>query len=186
MRLVIVGAQSTGKSTLAADLVERLPSARLEPEPFRVLRSTLGLVSGADTMTPEHELALIEYNQRRLGAVRGQENVVYDRCALDALAHARVARTLGNEAFTSDWIKRLETETDKALAVVDVVVLVRIGTDLPLMDDGVRSTDESYRRRVDEEITTLAMKYAGFIEAKGDRQERVHNLARELTARGWF
>ena len=118
--------------------------------------------------------------------MRGQENVVYDRCALDALAHARVARTLGNEAFTSDWIKRLETETDKALAVVDVVVLVRIGTDLPLMDDGIRSTDESYRRRVDEEIATLAMKHADFIEAKGDRQERVHNLVRELTARGWF
>ena len=137
-------------------------------------------------MTPEHELALIEYNQRRLRAVRGQENVIYDRCALDALAHARVARTLGNRAFTDDWISRLETETDKALALVDVVVLVRVGADLPLMDDGVRSTDERYRDQVDQEITRLAMKHSGFTEAKGNRQERVRNLTRELSGKGWL
>jgi nicotinamide riboside kinase len=186
MRLVIVGAQSTGKSTLAADLAERLPSSRVEPEPFRVLRKQLELISGADTMTPEQELALIEHNQRRLAAVRGQENVVYDRCALDALAHACVARDLGNHAFTNEWIKRLETETSKALAVVDVLVLVRIGSDLPLIDDGVRSTDEPYRKRVDEKITSLAREHPGFMEVKGTRQERVDALTKGLVDSGWL
>ncbi|MAB28748.1 MAG: hypothetical protein CMJ53_05655 [Planctomycetaceae bacterium] len=186
MRLVLVGAQSTGKSTLAADLAERLPSSRVEPEPFRVLRSQLNLISGADTMKPEHELALIEHNQRRLAAVRGQENVIYDRCALDALAHAYVARDLANEAFTTEWIERLESETRKALAVIDVVVLVRISADLPLMDDGVRSTDEPYRKRVDEKITSLARKHPGFMEAKGTRQERVQALIEGLVDTGWL
>ena len=186
MRLVLVGAQSTGKSTLAADLAARVPSSRVEPEPFRVLRSQLKLISGADTMTPEQELALIEHNQKRLAAVRGQENVIYDRCALDALAHACVARDLGNASFTPEWIKRLETETNKALAVVDVVVLIRIGSDLPLMDDGVRSTDEAYRRQVDEKITSLARKHPGFMEVKGTRQERVQTLMEGLTDSGWL
>ena len=152
MRLAIVGAQSTGKSTLAADLAEVIPSSRVEPEPFRVLRRQLNLVSGADTMTPEQELALIEHNQRRLTAVRGSEQVIYDRCALDALAHASVARDMQNPAFTEAWMARLEAETMKALAVIDVLVLVRVGSDLPLMHDGVRSTDHSYRKKIDQKI----------------------------------
>jgi len=186
MRLAIVGAQSTGKSTLATDLAEKLPYARVEPEPFRVLRERLELISGAETMTPEQELALIKHNQKRLAAVRGQEHVIYDRCALDALAHAHVARDQGNTAFTDEWLQRLEHETRKALDVLDVLVLVRIGADLPLMDDGVRSTDESYRRKVDERISSLAFEHPRVMEAKGTRTDRVDALLGGLTDAGWL
>jgi len=184
MRLAIVGAQSTGKSPLAADLAEVIPCSRVEPEPFRVLRNELKLISGADTMTPEQELALIEHNQRRLRAVRGSEQVIYDRCALDALAHACVARDMENPAFTDSWMARLESETMKALEVVDVLVLIRVGSDLPLMNDGVRSTDHTYRSKVDEKIALLAGRHHGFMEAKGSRRQRVQAIIERLTDSG--
>ena len=70
--------------------------------------------------------------------------------------------------------------------MVDVLVLVRISEDLPLMDDGVRSTDEPYRERVDEKITALARRHPGFREAKGTREERVQALLEGLVDTGWL
>ena len=182
MRIAISGAQSTGKTTLAHALVEVLHHSRVEPEPFRVLQTQLKLVSGAQTMTPEQELALIQHNQRRLSALRAAETVVFDRCALDALAHARVARDSGNRAFTDTWLIQLAEETQRALAVVDLLLVVRIEADVPLAADGVRSTDESYRRLVDAEIARLAESHSQVSEIGGTTPERVEQVRKLVEA----
>ena len=176
MRIAISGAQSTGKTTLAHALVEVLENSRVEPEPFRVLRSQLKLVSGPQTMSPQQELALIEHNQRRLTALRAAETVVFDRCALDALAHARVAQNSGNRAFTEEWLTTLGQKTQQALAVVDLLVVVRIDPEIPLALDGVRSTDESYRRLVDEQIAQISHEHPNAHEVRGSTQERVEQI----------
>lgn len=180
MRIAISGAQSTGKTTLAHRLVEALGNARVEPEPFRVLRERLLLVSGPHSMTPQQELELIRHNQNRLRALRGQETVIYDRCSLDALAHALVARRLGNPAFDEDWMDTLRREADRALDVIDLLVIVRVEDGQPLVPDGVRSEDESYRRMVDEEIAGLAADREHAMEVRGDTEERVSLLREKI------
>lgn len=176
MRIAISGTQSTGKTTLAGDLAEAIPNARVEPEPFRVLRERLGLVSGAQTMTPEQELELILHCQRRLQALRAGETVIYDRCALDALAHAIVGAQRGNAAFTTDWLARLEEEAEKALRPLTLLVVVPLEEELPLEDDGVRSLDEAYRREVDAVIRRLGAKRPRVIEVTGSRAARVREV----------
>ena len=182
MRIAISGAQSTGKTTLAHALVEVLEHARVEPEPFRVLREQLKLVSGAHTMGPREELALIEHNQRRLTALRAAETVVFDRCALDALAHARVARASGNPEFTDEWIEQLTAETRRALGVVDLLVVVRTTPEVPLAEDGVRSTDEAYRELVDQEIASIAREHHNTHEVGGPTPERVVRIKQLVEA----
>ena len=176
MRITISGAQSTGKTTLAHALVEVLEHSRVEPEPFRVLRKQLKLVSGAHTMSPEQELALIEHNQRRLTALRAAETVIFDRCALDALAHARVAQESGNQAFTDAWLDRLAQKTRQALAVVDLLVVTRIDPEIPLAVDGVRSTDEAYRSQVDQQIAQIAQEHPNAHEVSGSTRERMNQI----------
>ena len=187
MRIAISGAQSTGKTTLAHALVEVLEHSRVEPEPFRVLRAQLKLVSGAHTMGPAEELALIEHNQRRLGALRAAETVVFDRCALDALAHARVARASGNPEFTEEWLEQLTARTRQVLGVIDLLVVVRTTPEVPLAEDGVRSTDEAYRELVDREIANIAREHRNAHEVGGstpERVERIRELVEELRPRG--
>ena len=176
MRIAISGAQSTGKTTLAHALVEVLEHSRVEPEPFRVLRKQLELVSGAHTMGPEEELALIDHNQRRLGALRAAETVVFDRCALDALAHARVARASGNPEFTDEWLEQLTARTRQALGVVDLLVVVRVTPEIPLAEDGVRSTDETSREQVDREIAIIAREHHNAHEVRGSTPERIERI----------
>ena len=176
MRIAISGAQSTGKTTLAKDLAEMIPNARVEPEPFRVLRDRLGLVSGHDSMTPEQELALIEHSGRRMQALRGGETVVYDRCALDALAHALVAEERGNPAFTSEWIETLREATRIATGALTLLVVVPVSRNVPLLDDGVRSTDADYQGAVDRVIRRLGSDFPRVLEVDGDRQDRVDRI----------
>jgi predicted kinase len=161
MRIAISGTQSTGKTTLAGDLAGVLPNTRVEPEPFRVLQNRLGLVSGADSMTPEQELALIRHAGSRLSALRAGETVVFDRCALDALAHAVVAAESGNPAFT-----------------------VPLEDDLALIDDGVRSTDGAYQAAVDRTIRSLAGDLPNVLEVRGSRTERVRRILLEIDPNG--
>ena len=176
MRIAISGAQSTGKTTLAHALVQVLEHSRVEPEPFRVMREQLKLVSGAHTMGPEEEHALIEHNLKRLGALRAAETVVFDRCALDALAHARVAKASGNQAFTADWLDLLARKTRQALSVVDLLVVVRIDPQIPLAEDGIRSNDEAYREQVDREIAGIASEHPNAHEVDGSTQDRVDRI----------
>ena len=186
MRITISGAQSTGKTTLANDLAEAIPNARVEPEPFRVLRERLGLVSGLDSMTPEQEFELILHNQRRLGALRAGETVVFDRCALDALAHAMVAHVQGNPAFTSEWMARLAEETKKAMHPVDVIIFVPCEEGMLIEADGVRSTDLAYRDSVNEAMQELIaqQKEAHVLVVQGDRRSRVDQVISALPGYG--
>jgi len=180
MRISISGAQSTGKTTLANDLAEAVCNARVEPEPFRVLREKLGLVSGLQSMSPESELELIRHNKRRLGALRAGETVFYDRCALDALAHAVVAHEGGNQAFTSDWMEELRNETEDTMKMLDLVVVVPLGNEMPLESDGVRSTDEAYRQAVDEAIQRLGATTGNTLLVSGTREDRVRQVLQAL------
>lgn len=180
MRIAISGTHSTGKTTLAGDLAEAIPNTRVEPEPFRVLRDRLGLVSGVETMTPEQELELICHCQRRLRAVRAGETVIYDRCALDALAHAIVGAERGNSAFTDAWLARLADEAEDALRPLTLLVVVPLQEELPLEDDGIRSLDEEYRRAVDAMIRRLGAKRPNVIEVAGSRTARVQQVLAAL------
>ena len=182
MRIALSGAQSTGKTTLAHDLVEVLDHSRVEPEPFRVLRDQLKLVSGAHTMTPEQELALIEHNRRRLTALRAGETVLFDRCALDALAHAEVARASGNLEFTDEWLARLRTETELALGGIELLLVIRIDSNVPLAIDGVRSTDEGYRAEVDRKIAELARGHRNAHEIIGTQSQRIERVRQLVEA----
>lgn len=180
MRITISGAQSTGKTTLAHDLASQLPNSRVEPEPFRVLRASLGLVSGVDSMTPEQELALIEHNQRRLGAVRAGELALFDRCALDALAHAIVAHEQGNPAFSAEWLERLRQATDETMQAVDRIILVPVTSTTPLHADGVRSTDVGYRDFVDQAMHRITAEDPRLLIVTGDRSARVEQILDQL------
>jgi nicotinamide riboside kinase len=184
MRIAISGTQSTGKTTLAGDLAGVLPNTRVEPEPFRVLQNRLGLVSGADSMTPEQELALIRHAGSRLSALRAGETVVFDRCALDALAHAVVAAESGNPAFTEAWLARLRSEAIPALNPLDLLVIVPLEDDLALIDDGVRSTDGAYQAAVDRTIRSLAGDLPNVLEVRGSRTERVRRILLEIDPNG--
>lgn len=176
MRITISGAQSTGKTTLAHALTGVLDHSRVEPEPFRVLKDRLKLISGAHTMTPQQELALVKHNQGRLTAFRAGETVLFDRCALDALAHAEVARASGNPEFTQPWLDRLRVEANLALSKIELLLVVRIDPEVPLAPDGVRSTDAEYRLLVDQKIAELAEAYPNAHEIRGAQSERISRV----------
>ena len=132
-------------------------------------------------MGPEEEHALIEHNLKRLGALRAAETVVFDRCALDALAHARVAKASGNQAFTADWLDLLARKTRQALSVVDLLVVVRIDPQIPLAEDGIRSNDEVYREQVDREIAGIAREIMSIV-----RQRSGWSLAASVVSSRWI
>ena len=135
-------------------------------------------------MTPEQELALIRHAGSRLSALRAGETVVYDRCALDALAHAVVAAESGNPAFTETWLDRLRSEAWPALTPLDLLVVVSLEDDLELIDDGVRSTDVAYRAAVDRTIRALANELSNVLVVRGSRAERVEAILLEIDPHG--
>ena len=137
-------------------------------------------------MTPEQELALIQHSQDRMNALRAGETAVFDRCALDALAHARVAAEAGNPAFTPDWIDRLNSAAMTALRPLTLLVVVPLSEDLPLVEDGVRSTNPEYRKAVDEMIRRLAGGLPEVLEVRGGTDERVGQILGRVDPNGLY
>jgi hypothetical protein len=86
MRIAIVGAHRVGKSTLAEELLMNLPGYTLEMEPYYQLEA-----SGYEfSETPFAEDFMEQFNYSVSLVSRSEDNVIFDRCAIDILAYLHV------------------------------------------------------------------------------------------------
>jgi MoxR-like ATPase len=102
MRIAICGTHLVGKTTLAEQLAEALPSHELVPEPYRFLEHE-GYEFGEMPSLEDFERQL----ERAFRCVQeGGPAAVFDRCALDIVGYLQTHEDA--EAFDLDrWLPRI-------------------------------------------------------------------------------
>lgn len=146
MRLAISGSHGTGKSSLIAAFVDRLPGYVYEPEAYEALADDVPTTFSRGP-TLEGLEALLEYT---LEAVSGYEPgacVVFERSPVDYLAYAAA----GSERESGPAAAFLEAHRPAVRAAVrnlDLIALVPVSTSGPVAPRP--GEDERFRTRVDE------------------------------------
>lgn len=181
VRIVLAGTQSVGKTTLAGDLAEAWPRARIEEEPIRaVARETGEAPPAVPTLAAERRI--IEYGLGRLRSASTEETVIFDRSPLDAYAHAILSMEIGGP-IDPPGLAELRPPVIEAMNLADLVVLVPLEFGIGNEEDGFRYLDESNRRRVDRILADLLRPESGVRRgpvaiARGDRPTRVEQVVR--------
>lgn len=163
MKIVIIGAQGVGKTTLAKQINNHYPDFKILPEAAR-----LAVEAGYKldhTATKETELWLIA---KQIELESAESKWVADRCGIDLLAY--IHHLFSHESSLVEFaVKTLVPRFSK----YDLVLYLPSG-EFPIEDDGVRTTDIKFQQAVDERIRdVLATHKIPFIRIVGSPEERL-------------
>ena len=170
MVISFAGAQSTGKSTLLEAVTgnEIFKSYKFIPEVTRLVKKKykLDINEKGDGMT---QLAIL--NAHLDNYLQNRDcNVVMDRCILDGLVYTTYQYHTGK--VDPETMLYCEFLFKKLISKVDIIFYTE--PDIPLVDDGERSNDITFRETIIKLFETAIEHYKiNVVRLKGTVEERL-------------
>lgn len=168
MKIVIVGAHGTGKTTLANDIAKKTKFAVL-PEVARLLAAEGHKLDGDVTLETEREIF-----KRQLLIESQNQDYVSDRCLIDVRAYVGIL-------FSKEESFILEMNNSIKNAKYDLIFY--LSPEFPIENDGVRSLNVEFQNQIDKEIKDILAKNS--LEYKlltGNKQKRLEDALKHLTS----
>lgn len=139
-RIALVGASSTGKTTVYELLKNKLPKYEFINESTRTVGGYGFPINEAGTDATQ--LAISSFH---LEALIQPFNLVLDRCYMDLLVYSKFMDKISVETYNyiSDTWKRVKDEYTH---------YVYFPIEFDSVDDGVRSVNEDWRKKIDAEF----------------------------------
>ncbi|WP_430495933.1 AAA family ATPase [Micromonospora trifolii] len=157
LRMAVMGAHGTGKSTLVSALARALesPVVTVQGIPRNLMRS--GYRFGENLRLDSVAAYFVEQRRHEIeGRRRGAATLLTERTLLDAVAYERANRSMhGRGCFSADMSAFMERVAFDHVNTFDRLVYCPIL--FPLEDDGVRGGSEEYQQSVDHELRALVM-----------------------------
>jgi hypothetical protein len=178
MRIVVSGSHSTGKTTLVADLVARLPGFRAVEEPYHAMEAE-GHAFAATPGIDDFE-ALIERAAASL-TEDPHRSTIFDRGPIDYLAYLAVV-SHDAASVMGEWLPRLHA----ALQSIDLFVFVPI--EEPDRMAGSTIEARGLRRQTDAMLRALLIDDAWslnppVLQVTGSPPDRANQVAAWLGSR---
>jgi nicotinamide riboside kinase len=142
-KVALVGASSTGKTTVYELLKGKLPKYEFINESTRTVASYGFPIN--ESGTSETQLAISSFH---LEALLKPGNVILDRCYMDLLVYSNFMDKISKEAhnYIEDTWNRVKNEYTH---------YIYFPIEFQSVDDGVRSINEEWRVKIDKEFQLL-------------------------------
>lgn len=153
MRIAFTGTHRVGKTTLATEIADSLPSLTLMEEPYHQLQESGYLFSEEPSL--DDYRAQFDFAVKQL--THNDEQVIFDRCSLDLLAYIHISDK------SKDISLLYDTMID-SLSGIDLIVFVPIESpdlipctidDLPRLRQKVNDVLEDWLAELHQPIITV-------------------------------
>lgn len=147
MRIAISGTSNTGKSTLIKNIKMVWPVYESPAETYRDFLVKEGVEHSSKT-TPETQQRVLDFmvDQQLSNTI---DKVLYDRCPLDNLAYSMWCFDKGVEGFTEEFIESQIRIVKESMRSLDIIFLLSYDEKIGIEDDGMRDTDITYIKEID-------------------------------------
>lgn len=173
MKIAVIGAQRSGKSTLIKEICRRWPMYARPATTYRDMVAEKGLPL-YEQGTVESQTAIRDFLTDEVTKYSDQKYIVYDRCILDNLAYTLYHAGNGVQGFDEAYMRQTCAITSATVKLFDVIFFCPINkqveSKLILPDDtdrvNGRSVDDEYRESINEifeAIYQANMQRQGFI-----------------------
>jgi len=164
-RIALVGASSTGKTTVYELLKNKLPKYEFVNESTRTVGSYGFPIN--EKGTDATQLAISSFH---LEALLQPYNLVLDRCYMDVLVYSRFMK--GVNTYTNDYIEDTWNRVKK-----EYTHYIYFPIEFDSVDDGVRSVDEKWRKEIDSEFkAVLEGVRQPYLTVTGSPMQRVEQI----------
>ena len=172
MRIAFSGTASSGKSTMVKSFLHTWTNYETPTKTYRDVLEEQGLEHSSKT-TPDTQTLVLDFLIDQVQGKVVTDNIVYDRCPLDAVAYTMWANGKGIEGFTDDFVKKQITMSREALRSLDIIFMTRFNEKFGVVDDGTRDANVEFIKEMDNIFYTLYMQYMTHADAdvfypKGD------------------
>ena len=142
-RIALVGASSTGKTTVYELLKNKLPKYEFVNESTRTVGSYGFPINEEGTCATQ--LAISSFH---LEALLQPYNLVLDRCYMDVVVYTKFMK--GVTIYTNDYIEDTWNRVKN-----EYTHYIYFPIEFKSVDDGVRSVNEDWREKIDKEFQLL-------------------------------
>jgi len=164
-RIALIGASSTGKTTVYELLKNKLPKYEFINKSTRTVASYGFPINEGGTS--ETQLAISSFH---LEALLKPGNILLDRCYMDLLVYSKFMDKISVETYNyieSTW-NRIKGEYTH---------YIYFPIEFKSVDDGVRSVNEEWREKIDEEFrAVLSGTRRTYLEVTGSPMQRVDQI----------
>lgn len=160
MRIAIIGAHCTGKTTLIENFIKEWPMYKRPKTSYRdiIAEKNLSLNKNATKESQKIILnALIDEIQT--AAASDGEFLIFDRCTVDNMAYSLWHYAKETEGFSTEFIIDSKTIATLSLKHLDIILYTPVRKEIPIIAKENRETDEVFREEIDNIFNSLVVSY---------------------------
>ncbi len=160
MRVVIMGAQNVGKSTLVEQFLKEWPMYKRPEKTYRdiIKEQNLNLNMQGDKESQRAILnALVDEVQ--LASTSDDKHIIFDRCPVDNIAYTLWHYAKGTDGFTPEFVMTCKDIAALSLKHIDLIFYVPARKEIPITPREGRETDEVFREEIDNIFDSLVNSY---------------------------
>ena len=160
MRLAISGTAHSGKTTLLKSFLHTWRNYESPSTSYRDLLKEKELDHSKGT-TPETQTVILDHLVDTVQGYKVDDNVMYDRCPLDALVYTLWAHEKGIEGFDKEFVTNQIAMCRESMRSLDIIFFSRFDSSqkVEAKKDGTRETDVEFIKEVDNIFYTVYMQY---------------------------
>lgn len=160
MKIALMGAQCTGKSTLVEEIIKKWPMYKRPQKTYRDIISEKQLpLNKQATKESQREILNALVDEAQFASASEDKHIIFDRCVVDNIAYSLWHYAKGTPGFDAEYIIDSKTIAAFALKHIDVIFYVPVRKEIPLINRKNRDIDEVFREEVDNILESLVTSY---------------------------
>lgn len=160
MKIAIIGAQNTGKTTLVEEFIKQWPMYKRPEKTYRDFIKDENIVLNKNgTAESQKKILNALIDEVQTAVATGEEFLIFDRSVVDNVAYSLWHHAKGTEGFSREYIIDTQSLAALSLKYYDVIFYLPIRSEIPLEDKETRDIDVAYREEIDNIYQALLSSY---------------------------
>lgn len=161
MKIALMGAQNTGKSTLVENFIKQWPMYKRPARTYRdiIREQNLKLNKEGDKESQKIILNALVDEVQQACAGEDSNHLIFDRCTVDNIAYTLWHYAKDTPGFTREFVIDSQSIAALTLKHLDIIFYVPVRKEIPLVEREGREIDLVYREEIDNVFDALVNSY---------------------------
>jgi hypothetical protein len=160
MRIALIGAHNTGKSTLVDNFIKQWPMYKRPEKTYRDIIKEQNLnVNKEGDRESQRAILYALVDELQLASTSDNKHLIFDRCTVDNIAYSLWHYAKDTSGFSIEFIIDCKTIAALALKHLDVIFYLPVRKEIPITPREGRDTDLVFREEIDNLFDSLVASY---------------------------